>query len=360
MLEFCASGYMAVGVDEQGPLWRDSLIVSPRYGAGCGVNLDRVLQKLALDRQGVGALPVAYLGNHEARRRELHRRLADQYLYIHVDTCARHIGAVGQCRRLAAQAHGVILAPQIDSLPGADPGVGKTCTVNPGGVVVANGLGEHAYPQARIQLLVASLGQPDPARLGAQLHTLLEPFLVRYGMQSTGPAGPRPSRAACPGGRLPAAPASRRLSAELGSGVVPGTGGGAGAGSRVSRIARCVSIGTTGGRAMPKTGNDLHAELASVGAEGFDIQVLVGRLRRQGDRLEDPLIQFLTRLRLRPTSREAAPGYSEHPHWQAHLGRRIFCTIRGHNRKFFGLSYAGICRQRLLRHRPHAAISPER
>jgi hypothetical protein len=62
--------------------------------------------------------------------------LAGQALF-NVDTCAPHIGAVGQCSRLAGEPHGVIVLPQIAALPHGDQSLGLTCTTNQGGPAVA-------------------------------------------------------------------------------------------------------------------------------------------------------------------------------------------------------------------------------
>ena len=62
MIEVTASGYTLVGVDGEGKLKDDLLVVNPRCGAGTGVNIDRVLQKLGLGREEVDAILADYLG----------------------------------------------------------------------------------------------------------------------------------------------------------------------------------------------------------------------------------------------------------------------------------------------------------
>jgi hypothetical protein len=62
MVDLSASGYLLVGLDRAGGLARDLLVVNPRCGAGSGINLDRVLQKLAVPRDRVDALLAAYAG----------------------------------------------------------------------------------------------------------------------------------------------------------------------------------------------------------------------------------------------------------------------------------------------------------
>ena len=46
MIDLSASGYMLVCVDKQGNLKDDTLIVNPKCGAGSGINLSRILEKL--------------------------------------------------------------------------------------------------------------------------------------------------------------------------------------------------------------------------------------------------------------------------------------------------------------------------
>ncbi|MEW8014945.1 MAG: BadF/BadG/BcrA/BcrD ATPase family protein [Candidatus Sedimenticola endophacoides] len=69
MLDLSASGYLAVGVDRSGQLVDDLLVVNPRCGAGCGINLDRVLDKLAVNCKDVDALLCDYLGEPGRSRR---------------------------------------------------------------------------------------------------------------------------------------------------------------------------------------------------------------------------------------------------------------------------------------------------
>jgi activator of 2-hydroxyglutaryl-CoA dehydratase len=69
LVELSASGYLIVGVDRTGALKDDLLVVNPRCGAGSGVNLDRVLQKLGLTRDDVDTLLAQYLGDAGSERR---------------------------------------------------------------------------------------------------------------------------------------------------------------------------------------------------------------------------------------------------------------------------------------------------
>jgi len=61
-IDLSASGYLIIGVDENGLLKDDLMVVNPRCGAGSGVNIDRVLQKLAILREDVDILLDKYLG----------------------------------------------------------------------------------------------------------------------------------------------------------------------------------------------------------------------------------------------------------------------------------------------------------
>ena len=70
VVEISASGYLLVGVDGDGRLHNDQLTVNPRCGAGSGVNLDRVLQKLGLKREDVDGLLAGYTGEAGADRRK--------------------------------------------------------------------------------------------------------------------------------------------------------------------------------------------------------------------------------------------------------------------------------------------------
>lgn len=102
--------------------------------------------------------------------------------YFHIDTCAPHIGAVGQFQRLAAAPHGMILAPQIGYLPLSGKGLGRTCTVNQGGIAVARNLALVSYPDANIHLFNIDFRAGDNGRIAEQLFHRLLPVLEHYGM----------------------------------------------------------------------------------------------------------------------------------------------------------------------------------
>jgi activator of 2-hydroxyglutaryl-CoA dehydratase/predicted nucleotide-binding protein (sugar kinase/HSP70/actin superfamily) len=107
--------------------------------------------------------------------------LAAQPLF-NVDTCAPHMGAVGQFRRLAAEPHGVILAPQIDFLPAGGASLGRTCTVNQGGIGVAASLARLDFPRANFHLFSLDLSKLEVEALRVQLQERLAPLFARYGI----------------------------------------------------------------------------------------------------------------------------------------------------------------------------------
>jgi activator of 2-hydroxyglutaryl-CoA dehydratase/predicted nucleotide-binding protein (sugar kinase/HSP70/actin superfamily) len=102
--------------------------------------------------------------------------------FFNIDSCAPQIGAVGQFCRLAGEAHGMILAPQIEYLPVRDS-EGRTCTINQGGVVVAKNLAEVTHPDARFHLFNVDLKQLEPGHIAHQLHGRLEPVFHYYGIK---------------------------------------------------------------------------------------------------------------------------------------------------------------------------------
>ena len=62
VIDLSASGYCLVGVGTDGSLKDDTLIAHPHCGAGSGLNLDRVLEKLGLQHDQVDTLLEPYLG----------------------------------------------------------------------------------------------------------------------------------------------------------------------------------------------------------------------------------------------------------------------------------------------------------
>ncbi len=105
---------------------------------------------------------------------------------FHIDTCAPQMGAVGQYRRLAAEPHGIILAPQIETLPTTGSARGQTCTVNQGGSAVACNLAVEAVPDARFHIFSAQLTRLDAQALADQLGPKLADAFAHYGQAPTG------------------------------------------------------------------------------------------------------------------------------------------------------------------------------
>ena len=109
--------------------------------------------------------------------------LTDAQPLFGIDTCAPHMGAVGQYRRLARESHGLILAPQIEALPTDGKSTGHTCTLNQGGVAVAMNLARLAHPEARFCLFNVDLSVLEPEALRIQFVRHLQPMFRRYGVE---------------------------------------------------------------------------------------------------------------------------------------------------------------------------------
>jgi len=105
---------------------------------------------------------------------------------FHIDTCAPHIGAVGQMARLASEAHGMIVAPQIDFLPAGEQSLGRTCTINQGGLVVASNLAGLKHPDAHFHVFAISLRALDSEAIACQLLEPLQPVFDHYGLHVDG------------------------------------------------------------------------------------------------------------------------------------------------------------------------------
>ncbi len=101
---------------------------------------------------------------------------------FNIDTCAPHMGAVGQYRRLAAEPHGVILVPQIVDLPTGGRSRGHTCTLNQGGVAVAQNLASMASPEARFHPFGVRLSDLDADAICDQLEPGFRGVFARYGL----------------------------------------------------------------------------------------------------------------------------------------------------------------------------------
>jgi len=99
---------------------------------------------------------------------------------FNIDVCAPLIGATGQFRRLAGEPHGVILAPQIDFLPTAEGALGRTCTTNQGGVIIAMEMAKIKYPSANFISFALSLKDLNPEALADQLYPKLAGLFKHY------------------------------------------------------------------------------------------------------------------------------------------------------------------------------------
>ncbi|MGB5259353.1 MAG: BadF/BadG/BcrA/BcrD ATPase family protein, partial [Gammaproteobacteria bacterium] len=108
--------------------------------------------------------------------------LTDAQPDFNIDCCAPQIGAVGQYRRLAAEPHGMILVPQIETLPTDGVSRGLACTTNQGGVAVARNLAGIASPAARFQLIQLNLDRLDAGFLCDQLHGRLATLFRFYSL----------------------------------------------------------------------------------------------------------------------------------------------------------------------------------
>ncbi|MCG8431475.1 MAG: acyl-CoA dehydratase activase-related protein, partial [Candidatus Omnitrophica bacterium] len=104
--------------------------------------------------------------------------------YFSIDTCAPHIGAVGQMLRLAEKAHGMILVPQIEFLPVSGGSVSRTCTINQGGMAVAKGIAESVVPGSRMHLFHLDLRISDLDLLAHALFPKMQPVYDHYGVQT--------------------------------------------------------------------------------------------------------------------------------------------------------------------------------
>jgi activator of 2-hydroxyglutaryl-CoA dehydratase/predicted nucleotide-binding protein (sugar kinase/HSP70/actin superfamily) len=102
---------------------------------------------------------------------------------FNVDSCAPHMGAVGQFLRVAAQPHGMILAPQIEFMPTEGKSLGRTCTLNQGGVAVAMNLARMNRSMAQFHLFNIDLGLLEAETICAQLQSRLEPVFRHYNIR---------------------------------------------------------------------------------------------------------------------------------------------------------------------------------
>jgi activator of 2-hydroxyglutaryl-CoA dehydratase/predicted nucleotide-binding protein (sugar kinase/HSP70/actin superfamily) len=98
-----------------------------------------------------------------------------------LDTCAPNIGAAGQFLRLARDPHGIILVPQIDFSHTEGTSLGRTCTTNQGGILIAHHYAKKKYPEARFKLFDISFKKTDPQDIADQLYTEFQSIFEYYG-----------------------------------------------------------------------------------------------------------------------------------------------------------------------------------
>ncbi len=106
----------------------------------------------------------------------------DAQPHFHIDTCAPHVGVVGQFLRLASQPHGMILAPQIETMP-VKHSLGRTCTINLGGLAVAQKIAEVEHPDSRIHLFYLDLKVQDANHIAQRIYSRLQPVYAHYGKE---------------------------------------------------------------------------------------------------------------------------------------------------------------------------------
>ncbi|UCG78019.1 MAG: hypothetical protein JSV21_10725 [Nitrospirota bacterium] len=97
-----------------------------------------------------------------------------------IDICAPLIGSTGQFQRLANEDHGIILVAQIDLLPTNMKSLGKTCTVNQGGPLIATHYAKIKHPEARFMDFSVNMETMDPVLIGSQLHMQLGKLFTHY------------------------------------------------------------------------------------------------------------------------------------------------------------------------------------
>lgn len=99
-----------------------------------------------------------------------------------IDTCAPVIGASGQFIRLATQAHGLIMGIVIDYLDTDGKSLGRTCTTNQGGIIIAIEKAKAKKPNARFCSLNLDLKDKDPERLSIELEKKAKEVWQFYGI----------------------------------------------------------------------------------------------------------------------------------------------------------------------------------
>jgi len=99
---------------------------------------------------------------------------------VNIDVCAPVIGAIGQFIRLANQDHGMILVPQIEFLPTNNSSLGRTCTTNQGGVVIAKHYAKLKYPDSDFFIFNVNLNEIEPQKITDEIYLKLKPVFSHY------------------------------------------------------------------------------------------------------------------------------------------------------------------------------------
>jgi len=102
-----------------------------------------------------------------------------------IDTCAPNIGATGQFLRLARDPHGIVLVPQIDFLAVSGESIGRTCTTNQGGVLIAYHSAQMRYPEACFKIIDINFSDPAPRTLVDQLYHQFQSIFAHYNVRVT-------------------------------------------------------------------------------------------------------------------------------------------------------------------------------
>jgi activator of 2-hydroxyglutaryl-CoA dehydratase/predicted nucleotide-binding protein (sugar kinase/HSP70/actin superfamily) len=106
--------------------------------------------------------------------------------HFHIDTCAPHIGVVGQFIRLSSKPHGVILAPQIEFLPvKGNKSLGRTCTINQGGFAVATKIAEGINKESNIKLFYLDLKSQNAHFIAKKIYPRLASVFAYYNVAPT-------------------------------------------------------------------------------------------------------------------------------------------------------------------------------
>ena len=102
-----------------------------------------------------------------------------------IDTCAPNIGTSGHFLRLAREDHGMILVPQIEFLPTDGMSLGRTCTTNQGGIMVAYHFAKSRYPDANFNIFTVCLDDEKPEYIVNQIYNNFKKLMKFYSIDIT-------------------------------------------------------------------------------------------------------------------------------------------------------------------------------